>query len=368
MSRAATSYFNTGLAEEWLNSGIPINNALRAAPTLALALGRPKKVVKNVVGMPKVEFEKMIPLSLEKKTINVMTAFGATMGGDIARGSAMLAPSSVNNPNLMDTLQFVSSFYKFETDLSLDQLIEGKGSAWIPSSLGGETYEQLAVNQMLIDYVNQTRLNMFATGANKMGGDGTLGSLRAMISDGLTTATRSGGSGTDESNYRYYAGYDRVASDVFRSYYYEANSAAFTEEMGDRVAAEIMAKGAMHIVAPMSIARFNAFQQRLRSTYGALNTKETPPEVAYALGGTSYITVGLVTYYIEPAIPASATWQLFIDTASLAAGSTFADTKFETTRLNTREAAYQVWGWAKHQVIVTAPNRCGIIEELASIS
>lgn len=358
MSINSKTGFDTLLAEDWFMSGQPILNAVKNRPTFKLALGKPKFTTAK--GMPNVEFSNMRDIDLAKKTTNVVTQFGATFGRDVTRGSAMLAAAAPTNPNLIDTLQFTNAFYTMRGIFTLDQMVEGKGDPWIP----GLAYEQHFINAMTVDYVNQTSINMFATGPNKFAADGQFGSLRAYISDGLTTGTRAGGSGTDESNYQTYAGYSRLADDTFRAVYLEANGAVFTEDLGDTVSAQMIYNGAEHVVCPMSIARFNAFKQRVRIVYPAQLTNQVHPDLEYALGGTETITCGQVTYYLEPTLGAS-TWLLFIDTASLAAGSTYKNTKFEMDRMTDREAAWDIFGYLKHQLYVIAPNRCGIIEELA---
>jgi hypothetical protein len=315
--------------------------------------------------MPNVEFANLRDIDMATKTTNVVTRFGASFGRNVARGAGMIAAASPSNPNLMDTLQFVNSFYTMRGILTLDQMTEGKGKAWIP----GMSYEQMFVNEMVNDYVNQTSIAMFATTAVAgavQAGDGQFGSLRHYCSDGQTTATRTGGSGTDESPYVSYAGYSRLTDDKFRAVYLEANSAAFTEDLGDTIAAQMIFNGAENVVCPMSIARFNAFKQRIRTTYPAQVTNHVSKDLEYALGGTETLTVGQVTYYLEPTLGAS-TWLLFLDTRSVAAGSTFKETKFEKDRMTDREAAWDVFGYLKHQLYVVAPNRCGIIEELTSL-
>ena len=364
MSRALTTGFDTGLAEDWFMSGMPLYNAVKKRPTFALLLGKPKFTTNN--GMPNVEFPKLKNISLDKKITNVLTQFDNGNGGnDIARGGAMQAASSPGNPNIMDTLQFVNAFHTFNEIITLDQMTEGKGDSWIP----GLSYEQMRINAMMIAYVNQTSLNMFATGANKFAADGQLGSLRAYVSDGLTTATRTSGSGTDESNYVTYAGYSRLTDDTFRANYVESDGAAYTEAMGDTAFALADANGAEHIVAPMSIARFNTFKARIRSTYPQQLTNKVHPDLEYALGGTDAITADGITYYREPALTKAGanTWQLFLDTGSIGVGSSFRDVKFEKDRMTDREASWSLFGYLKHQIYVVAPNRCSIVEELPSL-
>jgi hypothetical protein len=345
-------------------SGMPILNAVRKRPTFALLLGKPKKTTNN--GMPHVEFPNLRKIDLNKKTTNIVNQFDNGYGGeDIARGGAMLAASTPGNPNIMDTLQFVNAFHIFDETITLDQLQEGRGESWMI----GETYEQMRINAMMIKYVNQTSINMFATGANKFAADGQLGSLRAYVSDGLTTATRASGSGTDESNYVNYAGYLRTVDDTFRANYVESDGAAYTEAMGDTAFALADANGAEHIVAPMSIARFNAFKARIRSTYPQQLTNKVHEDLEYALGGTDTITADGITYYREPALTAAGvnTWQLFLDTGSIAIGSNFRDIKFDMERMTDRKAAYSLWASMKHQIYNVAPNRSSIVEELPSL-
>jgi hypothetical protein len=361
MPLSATYGFDTGLANNWINSGAPIELALRSNPTISVLFGPAQRKVKSVLGksIPYVDYSAVQRLDTSLKELKIPYQLQVPEGQSITRSSMLNAPT-YTSPDQVDALTFLTTFYESAVQYTTADVMEGKGKSWDL----GTTFEQTVVNNFTINYFNRRTLDLFATGANRMPGDGVFGSLRAQISDGLTATQRGIGGSSNESDYVNFLGASRVTSPQYQAYYQWNSNAAFSLTTGVIMGSQLQNRGAQNIVCPMNPARFAALVQEYRQS-GRFNISNSND--ASKVGGKSslYDDVAQVTYYMEPKLGAS-TWLLFIDLNSVTCGSSVYDADMTMFRdqITTKDSMkfnYKV----KDQVAVFAPHRCGLLEGLS---
>lgn len=360
----ATTYFDTGLANRWINSGAPIELALRSNPTISILYGTPKRDVKNVLGekVPYIDYGAVQKLDPTAKVLKIPYQLEVPAGQNITRASMYNAPV-YTSPDQNDALQFLTTFYESAFQYGSDFVMEGRGKNWDPTF----SFEQMVGNNFVLSYYNQTTLDAFAVGAGRMPSDGVLGSLRAQISDGLTAAQRGVGGSSDESAYRTFLGADRLTSPQYQAYYQWNSGAAFSLAAGVIMGSQLQNRGARNVVCPMGPARWSALVQEYRQTYGRVNIADS--EAASRVGGKSaiYDDVAQVTYYLEPKLGAS-TWLLFMDLDSVVAGSSVYSADLAVVRdIITTKDTMKFNFKVKQQIAVFAPHRCGLLEGLTNI-
>lgn len=357
MPFAAVDGFDIGLAQAWVNSGMPLKTALIAHPTLALLFGQPKERVDNVLGrsLAKIDYSRVQKLDTDQKKLRIPYRLRVADGGDISRADMFAAPTLVNR-DVFDGLDFFTTYYIGNQLANYADMQEGKGRSWDLA----ETYEQASGNALVEEYcrfVSTQRL--FAEGAGQMPSDGRLGSLRAMVSNGLNNA------GQDDSAYANFLGADRASDPTYRSVYLAGGGAAFSVNLGVQMGHRLLANGAKSVVSPCSYTRFAALTDFYRTTYGQVFINE---QVEHMLGGgaTIYDKSAQVTYYLEPNLQA-ATWQMFLNLDAVTAGTTMDNADLSIDPLaDTTQDAYRIKLRVKHQIAVHSPWTCGIIGNLAS--
>lgn len=364
MPLPATQFFDTGLANRWIESGMPVELALRSNPTLQILFGDMKKDVKNVLGknVPYVDYSAVEKLDTTARVLKIPYQLEVPAGTSITRASMLNAPVYIS-PDQNDALQFLTTFYESAMQYTTADVIEGKGKNWDLAY----SFEQMIGNNFVLSYANARTNSMFATGANLMPSDGVLGSLRAQISDGLTAAQRNIVGSSDESNYRIFLGADRLTSPQYQSYYQWNSGAAFSLAAGVIMGSNLQNRGAENIVCPVGPARWSALVQEYRQAFGRVNIADSA--AASRIGGKSaiYDDVAKVTYYLEPKLGAS-TWLLFMDLNSITAGSSVfnADLTVFRDQITTKDSMkfnFKV----KDQIAVFAPHRCGLLEGLTNL-
>lgn len=368
MSLGTKSNSESIVIDTWIRSGKPVLSQLKKHTTLSLLFGKPEtKMVQDTYSgkvMPKVSFAGIDKLTLEDGRYFVFPyARDTDAGADTTRGANMLATRSIGSgTDPFDALRFQSSWYVINYDIPNDKLDELKGIKW---AMNG-TFASNIADSIMRYYLNETSTAIWATGASHMPADGVVGSIRAQVSDGLTTAQR-GGVGPDESAYAaFVSGYTRSTTNLDFSANVFLGSGALTLPNLENAADLAFANGATEVVVPMRAARFRALEDTIRSTYGqnSLKVNENLEEMGVASG--FQFMIGGITCFIDYDIPAS-TWVTMLDLPSVSAGSEYGKVKTSLIHNPGAVNASLLHGRFRHQVMVSDPRKCTLIEGLSSL-
>jgi len=365
MSLSAKQNTESLVIDTWIRSGKPVLTQLKTHTTAALAFGKPDtKMVQDAYlnkVMPKVTFEGIDKLQFEDGRYFVFPyARNVDAGSDTARGSAMLAARSTVATDPFDALKFQSSWYVINYEMSNDKLDELKGTKF---ALNG-TFASNVADAIMRNYLDKVGLNIWGVGANRMPGDGILGSIRAQVSDGLTNAQR--GSGGNETNYANFLGFDRTANTDFSATYQYQSGAALSVLNLETACDSAMNNGATKVVVPLRPARYRKLEDTIRSAYGTNSLKVDEELMNLGIGSAMQFSIGGITCYIDYDIP-QGTWVTALDLPSISAGSDFAKVN---TNLIPNPAVVNgslLQGRFRHQMMVTNPRACTLIENLESL-
>lgn len=353
--------------DTWIRTGKPVLTQLKKHTTLALLFGKPEsRMVQDVYSdkvLPKVTFEGIEKLNLQEGRYFVFPYAKniTTSGGNVTRGSNMLTTRTANSTDPFDALKFQSTWYVINYDLPNDKLDELQGTKW---AIGG-TFASNAADAIMRNYLDDSATAVWATGANKMPADGVLGSIRAQVSDGLTNAQR-GATGGNESNYSSFLGFDRTTSNDFSaSYQYQAGGALSVLNL-EQAADLAYANGATNVVVPMRHTRFRKLEDLIRSTYGTNSLALNEDLRGIGIGSGMQFMIGGITCYVDYDIPIG-TWVTVLDLPSLAAGSEFGKVRTALHHNPATTSSSVLHGRFRHQVMVTDPRKCTLVENLESI-
>jgi hypothetical protein len=249
-------------------------------------------------------------------------------------------------------------------------MVEGQGAGWAANM----SYEEVFAAQMVQEYIRRRSEGLFVNAATGLPGDGNFGSLRAIITDGLTVAER-GGIGTNESALAVYAGQTRGVSSTVASGIYiwapgtgTTANATLSESIAANAALRGYGAGAGKLVAPMTLARFAAFELALRQQYGQIRIDE---EMKLLVNGGRCIEFAGVTWFPDPNITAN-NFQLLIDLGTPGMPNAIARTAMQKSQIqhipaaNLNAADRLRWVFPD-QVLVRNPKSCVLIEGLTSL-
>ncbi len=369
MSLQTKTASDSAVIDTWIRSGKPVLSQLKKHSTLALLFGKPetKMVQDTYTGkvMPKITFEGIDKLNLEDGRFFVFPyARDLDAGADTTRGANMLATRSVGSgTDPFDALRFQSSWYVINYDIPNDKLDELKGTKW---AMNG-TFASNVADAIMRYYLNESSTAIWASGSSSlMPADGVLGSIRAQVSDGID---HTGSGGTDESTYtNFVSGYTRTAAgghQDFSSSYLQL-SGALTVLNLEQAADMAYANGATKLVVPLRHTRFRALEDTIRSTYGQNSLKVDEELCDLGIPSGMQFTIGGITCYVDYDIPA-ATWVTVLDLPSISAGSEFGKVKTSLIHNPGTVNASVLHGRFRHQVMVTDPRKCTLIEGLSSL-
>ncbi len=366
MSLSAKSNSESLVIDTWIRSGKPVLTQLKKHTTVALLFGKPEtRMVQDTYlnkAMPKVSFEGIDKLALEDGRYFVFPyAKNINAGANVTRGTNMLATRSAVSTDPFDALKFQSTWYVINYDIPNDKLDELQGVKW---ALNG-TFASNAADAIMRNYLDDSATAVWATGASKMPADGVLGSIRAQVSDGLTNAQR-GSSGGNESNYATFLGYDRTAGSEFSSTYQYQSGGALTVLNLEQAADSAYANGATKVVVPMRHTRFRKLEDTIRSTYGTNSLSLDDDLQGMGIGSGMQFTIGGITCYVDYDIPVG-TWITALDLPSISAGSEFGKVKTAIHHNPATTSSSVLHGRFRHQVMVTDPRKCTLIENLESL-
>lgn len=356
--------FNAGLVQLPIQRGEVLAAQLPVAPTFALLLGTQPVMSNNVIAKVRdvPTYGMMSEAEIRSGIIRSFFTNLTSVGGNVTRANLTAAVSPTTDEILNDYAVFTTTYGDGGQTLPLNRTWEGRGQGWAPNS----TYETELAQVMGQKYVTDVSSMLFATGANTLPADNAFGSLRAMISDGLTTAQR-GGTGTDESAYATYGGINRVTNTIARSQYIlQTGSPAFGEVHASQGILRAFANNAYTLVAPMSQGRYAAFEQAIYTQYGMIRL-DTPEDLK--IKGVQGFMYKNCYFYVEPAIPATTTWQLFIDLGRPGMPNAIAKTAMQlaavervpNAALNGADRLRWVF---PHQSLVRNPRSCVLMEGL----
>jgi hypothetical protein len=373
----ATTNFEVGLVQLAIQNGSVFSTARPVAPTFSMLLGVEPEMADNLIsgvsGVP--TYGALSDAELNAGIIQTFIANNPAIGGDVARSVAggfaagMGAAVTPTQSEILESLVFRTTYYsdKGQT-ISMARMREGLGTGWAANM----SYEQLLATQMVEKYIRDRSSSLFVAAATGLPGDGQFGSLRAMITDGLDAAGRGVVGSTNETAYATYGNQSRATNANVRSQYIWAASAAFSETIAQRAALAAFANGAGTVVAPMSLGRFAAFEYALRSGagsgYGQIRIDE---KIRTVINGGQAIEAYGVIFYPEPALPATTTWQLFLDLGRAGMPNVMAKTGMQKSAVEHianpgLEAADRLRWVFPDQCIVRNPKSCVLVEGLTA--
>jgi hypothetical protein len=373
----ATTNFEVGLVQLAIQNGSVFSTARPVAPTFSMLLGVEPEMADNLIsgvsGVP--TYGALSDAELNAGIIQTFIANNPAIGGDVARSVAggfaagMGAAVTPTQSEILESLVFRTTYYsdKGQT-ISMARMREGLGTGWAANM----SYEQLLATQMVEKYIRDRSSSLFVAAATGLPGDGQFGSLRAMITDGLDAAGRGVVGSTNETAYATYGNLSRATNANVRSQYIWAASAAFSETIAQRAALAAFANGAGTVVAPMSLGRFAAFEYALRSGagsgYGQIRIDE---KIRTVINGGQAIEAYGVIFYPEPALPATTTWQLFLDLGRAGMPNVMAKTGMQKSAVEHianpgLEAADRLRWVFPDQCIVRNPKSCVLVEGLTA--
>jgi hypothetical protein len=373
----ATTNFEVGLVQLAIQNGSVFSTARPVAPTFSMLLGVEPEMADNLIsgvsGVP--TYGALSDAELNAGIIQTFIANNPAIGGDVARSVAsgfaagMGAAVTPTQSEILESLVFRTTYYsdKGQT-ISMARMREGLGTGWAANM----SYEQLLATQMVEKYIRDRSSSLFLASASGLPADGQFGSLRAMITDGLDATGRGVAGSTNETTYATYGNQSRATNANVRSQYVWAASAAFSETIAQRAALAAFANGAGTVVAPMSLGRFAAFEYALRSGagsgYGQIRIDE---KIRTVINGGQAIEAYGVIFYPEPALPATTTWQLFLDLGRAGMPNVMAKTGMQKSAVEHianpgLEAADRLRWVFPDQCIVRNPKSCVLVEGLTA--
>ena len=358
MGKSAKTNFDSNLVLTYIRSGVPLEPALKAHPTLELILGPAKAVSRK--GIPGVSFANNA-LDVDGKYLKVGIRKGASNMAQLSRAN-MSAARTGAAPDVADVAEVQTARAIIPYNLPLDFMEEGSSKYWE----GSGSAETWLGDQIMEDYANTTGGYLFASGASYIPGDGKFGSLRTQITDGLTSGTRATSFGPDDSAYANFLNITRSSS--YRSQTLNGASGAFTEKMGLTLALYMQKVGARQgeIFAPMSLPRYATFVDRLYSSYGKYELTAGERSML-GFPDVDAVKVNGVIYYPEPDMPEGQTWQLFLNKDSIVGGSNFRNATVRQA-VDVNKNASDIFDTIfKHQLVVDKPWRCGIAYDLTAL-
>ncbi len=378
----ATTNFEVGLVQLAIQNGSVYSAQRPVAPTYGLLLGKDAEMQNNIIAnVPDVPtYGALSDAEIRSGILRSFVGYNTTLGGDVLRASQItpITPSASNIQETLTDLAFRTTYYSDGGQfINMARMIEGQGAGWAANM----SYEQVLAAQMVQEYITKRSQALFAVASgatspgNKLPADGVFGSLRAMISDGLTIANR-GGIGTDESNYAAYAGQTRSTSNTIVSaqYYWAPGTgttanATLTEAHAAAAALRGYGNGAGQLVAPMSLTRYAAFELLLRQQYGRLRVDEN---MKLLVNGGRCVEFEGVTWYPDPNMPTNVTWQLLVDLGTPGMPNAIARTamqksNIELIKTGTTNAADRLRWVFPDQSLVRNPKACVLIEGLTAL-
>ena len=374
----ATTNFEVGLVQLAIQNGSVYSSQRPVAPTFAMLLGKDAEmqdnIISNVKGVP--TYGALSDAEIRAGIIRSFVGYNTTLGTDAGRAAgAQTQTGTISTFTPQEVITDLTLRTTYYTDggqfITKARMIEGQGAGWAANM----SYEEVLAAQMVQEYITKRDARLFATGANTMPSDGYFGSLRAIISDGLSIANR-GGIGTDEAtNYATYGGQTRTTSNtvVSAQYYWAPGTgttanATFSESIAANAALRGYGAGAGKLVAPMSLARFAAFELALRQQYGMIRIDE---EMKLLVNGGRCIEFAGVTWFPDPNVPASQ-WQLLIDLGTPGMPNVIARTAMQKSLIEHIPAANLYAAdrlrWVfPDQVLVRNPKSCVLVEGLTTL-
>lgn len=371
--------FEVGLVQLAIQNGSVYSVQRPVAPTFSMLLGKDPEMMDNIISnVPQVPtYGALSDAEIRAGIIRSFVATNTTLGADTTRANQSAALGGGTTPaEVINDITVRTTYYNDGGQfINYARMIEGQGAGWAANT----SYEEVLASQMVQEYIRKRSARLFAVGANTMPADGYFGSLRAMISDGLSIATR-GGIGTDEAtNYGTYGGQTRTTAGATLAAQYiwapgtgstgSFTPATFSESIAEQAALLGYGNGAGKLVAPMSIGRFGLFDLTLRQLYGQIRIDE---EMKLLVNGGRCIEFGGVTYFPDPNIPATTTYQLFIDLGTPGMPNAIAKTAMqksgiEEIKMGNLNAASRLRWVFPDQVMVRNPKSCVVVEGLTAL-
>lgn len=371
----ATTNFEVGLVQLAIQNGSVYSAQRPVAPTYAMLLGKDAEMQDNIIsgvkGVP--TYGALSDAEIRSGILRSFVGYQTTLGGSVTRANQTAALSAPFTPQeVLTDLAFRTCYYSDGGQfVNLARMVEGQGAGWAANV----SYEQVLASQLVQEYIKKRSDALFVNAATGLPADGQFGSLRAMITDGLTVADR-GGIGTNESALAVYAGQTRSTTNtIVSAQYYWAPvtgtvaNADLTEAHAATAALRGYANGAGKLVAPMSLGRYAKFERDLRQDYGQIRIDE---DVKLLVNGGRCVEFEGVTWYPEPSMPSNATWQLLIDLGTPGMPNAIARTAMQKSQIELIKApnlnAADRLRWVfPDQSIVRNPKSCVLIEGLNAL-
>ena len=364
----ATTNFEVGLVQLAIQNGSVFSSQRPVAPTFSMLLGKDAEmqdnIISNVKGVP--TYGALSDAEIRSGIIRSFLGYQTTLGGSVTRANQTATISTFTPQEVLTDLALRTCYYQDGGQfINVARMVEGQGAGWAANM----SYEEVFAAQMVQEYIRRRSEGLFVNAATGLPADGQFGSLRAIISDGLTVAER-GGVGTNESALAVYGGITRSVSNTVASaqYVWAGGSTAFSESLAAQAALRGYGAGAGKLVAPMSLNRFAAFELALRQQYGQIRIDE---EMKLLVNGGRCIEFAGVTWFPDPNISAS-TWQLLIDLGTPGMPNAIARTAMQKSQIqhipaaNLNAADRLRWVFPD-QVLVRNPKSCVLIEGLTSL-
>jgi hypothetical protein len=364
----ATTNFEVGLVQLAIQNGSVFSSQRPVAPTFSMLLGKDAEmqdnIIANVKGVP--TYGALSDAEIRSGIIRSFLGYQTTLGGSVTRANQTATISTFTPQEVLTDLALRTTYYQDGGQfINVARIIEGQGAGWAANM----SYEEVFAAQMVQEYIRRRSEGLFVNAATGLPGDGNFGSLRAIITDGLTVAER-GGVGTNESALAVYGGITRSTGNTVASaqYVWAGGSTAFSESLAAQAALRGYGAGAGKLVAPMSLNRFAAFELALRQQYGQIRIDE---EMKLLVNGGRCIEFAGVTWFPDPNISAS-TWQLLIDLGTPGMPNAIARTAMQKSQIqhipaaNLNAADRLRWVFPD-QVLVRNPKSCVLIEGLTSL-
>ncbi len=369
----ATTNFEVGLVQLAIQNGSVFSSQRPVAPTFSMLLGKDAEMQDNIIsgvkGVP--TYGALSDAEIRSGIIRSFLGYQTTLGGSVTRANQTATISTFTPQEVLTDLALRTTYYQDGGQfINVARMVEGQGAGWAANM----SYEEVFAAQMVQEYIRRRSEGLFVNAATGLPGDGNFGSLRAIITDGLTVAER-GGIGTNESALAVYAGQTRSTSNTVASgiYYWApgtgtTSNATLSESIAANAALRGYGAGAGKLVAPMTLARFAAFELALRQQYGQIRIDE---EMKLLVNGGRCIEFAGVTWFPDPNITAN-NYQLLIDLGTPGMPNAIARTAMQKSQIqhipaaNLNAADRLRWVFPD-QVLVRNPKTCVLIEGLSPL-
>lgn len=187
----ATTNFEVGLVQLAIQNGSVFSSQRPVAPTYSMLLGKDAEMQDNIIsgvkGVP--TYGALSDAEIRSGIIRSFLGYQTTLGGSVSRLNQTGTIASFTPQDVLTDLALRTTYYQDGGQfINVARMVEGQGAGWAANM----SYEEVFAAQMVQEYIRRRSEGLFVNAATGLPGDGNFGSLRAIITDGLTVAQRGG--------------------------------------------------------------------------------------------------------------------------------------------------------------------------------